>query len=430
MTKSIGIRREDKNKWEKRVPLTPEHVKELKEKHDIQTVIQPSDIRIFKDKEYKTVDAEINEDLSFTNVVFAVKEIPIDFFQKNKTYVFFSHTIKGQDYNMPMLKHMMNLGCNLIDYEKIEDQKGRRMVFFGRYAGIAGMVDTLWSLGKRLKWEKKGSVFSDINKTVDYYDLEDIRKHFLEIRKKIEKEGIHTSLTPLIVGFAGYGNVSMGAQEILDILPVKEIKPSEIEAVFDDPSDKVIYKVVFKEEDMFEPKKGVFKLQDYYENPEKYKPVFHKYISFLTVLMNCVYWDERYPRLITKDYVKKIFNKNFCLKIVGDISVDINGAVEFTEKATSPDMPVFVYNPFTNSFVDGYDGEGVVVMAVDNLPCELPRDSSNEFGNSLFDFVLDIVNADYNKNFEEINLPYEIKNALILHKGKLTPNYEYINKFL
>jgi saccharopine dehydrogenase (NAD+, L-lysine forming) len=430
MSKLIGIRREDKNQWEKRVPLIPEHVKQLKEEYDIETMIQPSPIRVFKENDYRRAGAVVSEDLSACDVVFAVKEIPVDFFEKNKTYVFFSHTIKGQDYNMPMLKHMMKNGCNLIDYEKIVDSNGRRLVFFGRFAGLAGMIDTLWALGRRLKWEKKDSVFSDIKKTVDYHDLSSIKQHLVKIGKKIEKKGVCKSLTPLIFGFAGYGNVSKGAQEVLDLLPVEEIRPSQIESVFDNPSNKVVYKVVFKEEDMVEPKKRYFELQDYYKHPEKYKPAFHRYVPFLTVLMNCVYWDDRYPRLISKDFVKTNFKNDFRLKVVGDISIDINGAVEFTEKSTTPDMPVFVYDPLTDTFEDGFTSDGIVVMAVDNLPCELPRDSSRAFSESLWRFVPEIVKTDYNKNFEDIKLPSEIKNALILHKGKLTPDYEYINKFL
>ena len=144
MTYRIGIRREDKNKWERRVPLVPEHVKEFKEKYDVETVIQPSKIRVYSDDEYSDAGAVVKEDMSTCLIVFAVKEIPIHLFEKNKAYVFFSHTIKGQKYNMPMLKKMMDLRCNLIDYEKIKDERGNRLIFFGRFAGFAGMIDTLW----------------------------------------------------------------------------------------------------------------------------------------------------------------------------------------------------------------------------------------------------------------------------------------------
>ena len=182
------------------------------------------------------------------------------------------------------------------------------------------------------------------------------------------------SLVPLIIGFAGYGNVSIGAQEILDLLPVKEIRPEEIKSIYKNPSNKVIYKVVFKEEHMVEPTSPgkTFDLQDYYSHPEEYRPAFERYIPHLSILMNCIYWSAQYPRLVTKEYLKKSFKnkEGFHLKVIGDISADVNGAIEFTAKNTSPDKPVFVYNPNTDAIKDGYEGDGVVVMAVDNLPCE------------------------------------------------------------
>jgi len=435
MSFTLGMRREDKNRWERRVPLVPKHVQELKKRHGIETLIQPSKIRVFSEKEYRDVGARVQDDLSPCSVVFAVKEIPVEFFERGKTYVFFSHTIKGQKHNMPMLKKMMDLGCTLIDYERIVDRSGKRLVFFGRFAGLAGMVDTLWTFGQRLRWEHMDSPFNDIKQTIHYKDLDDIRKHLVDVGKNIKTKGLPKSLTPLIVGFAGYGNVSMGAQEILDVLPVKEIKPEEIESTYKNPSNKVIYKVVFKEDHMAEPvslsKK--FDLQDYYSHPENYRPTFEHYIPYLSILMNCIYWSAKYPRLITKEYLKKSFKnkENLRLKVIGDISVDIKGAIEFTEKTTSPGDPVFVYNPVKDTIQDGYEGDGVVVMAVDNLPCELPRESSQSFSETVLRFVPDIIKADFTvDDFDKLALPFEIKNAVILYKGRLTPNYNYINKYL
>ncbi len=433
LTPCIGIRREDKNEWERRVPLIPEHIKDFKEKYGIETIIQPSKIRVYSDEEYTNAGAVVKEDLSICPIVFAVKEIPIHLFEKNKTYMFFSHTIKGQEYNMPMLQKMMDLECTLIDYEKIVNEKGFRLVFFGRYAGLAGMIDTLWAFGQRLKSKNVDSPFNEIRQTIDYTNhLSEIKEHLSEIGKKIEQNGIPESITPIIVGFAGYGNVSKGAQEILDILPIKEISPNEIKAVYENPSNNCIYKVVFKEEDMVRPisSDNSFELQDYYKHPEKYESAFKQYIPDLTILMNCVYWDAKYPRLVTKEFLKKTNAENLKLQVIGDISVDINGAIEFTEKSTKPDTPAYVYNPRTETITDGCSGEGIAVMAVDNLPCELPRESSHEFSDSLYTFVPEIAKADFTKDFDSCKLPPEIKNAVILYQGKLTPKYQYINKFL
>lgn len=428
----LGIRREDKNKWERRVPITPEHVKKLKEEYNIKTIVQSSKIRIYSDREYEKTGAIVKENMSNCPIIFAVKEIPEDFFQPKKTYVFFSHTIKGQKYNMPMLKKMMDMGCNLIDYEKISDEYGRRLVFFGRYAGIAGMIDTLWSFGKRMENQNIYTPFNDIKRTIDYENLSDIKNHFEIIGKKIKIEGFTDKLSPIVIGFAGYGNVSRGAQEIIDLLPVVEIAPDELELIFKKPSKYCIYKVVFKEKDMVSNLSSNvdFDLQDYYDHPEKYESVFEKFVPYLTILMNCIYWNPKYPRLITKKYLKKSFNDNFKLNVVGDISIDINGAIEFTEKVTNPDNPCFVYDPFQDSIVDGIKGRGVVVMGIDNLPCELPRESSQSFSNSLIDFIPKIVRADFTMSFENFDIDPIIKKAVILYHGKLTPGFKYIDKYL
>ena len=404
-------------------------------KYGIETVIQPSNIRIFSENDYKQAGAHIKESLTQSSVVFAVKEIPIDFFEQGKTYVFFSHTIKGQHHNMPMLKKMMEKGCTLIDYERIIDEKGRRLVFFGRYAGLAGMVDTLWTFGQRLHTERIDTPFEEIKQTVQYKDLDDIKAHIASVGKRIMTEGLPSSLTPLVIGFSGYGHVSLGAQEILDILPVKEIRPGEIETVFAHPSNKVIYKVVFKEEHMVEPVLlgSRFDLQDYYKHPERYRSTFERYIPRLSILMNCIFWNAQYPRLITKSYLRNAFRSGERprLRVIGDISADVHGAIECTEKTTSPDNPVFLYNPITDTVSDGVQGNGVVVMAVDNLPCELPKESSESFSETLVRFVPEIMKADFGvDDFHSVQLPIEIKNAVVLYRGKLTPSYHYINKFL
>ncbi len=427
---TIGIRREDKNKWEARVPLVPKHIRELQEKHNIQTIIQPSQIRAFSEKEYEKAGAEINESLSEAQVIFAVKEIPSDFFEENKTYVFFSHTIKGQKYNMPMLKKMMDLKCNLIDYEKIVDEKGFRIVFFGRYAGLAGMIDALWVYGQKLKSKGFTTPFEKIKQTIDYEDLDDVKKHLKQIGKEISESKFPNEIAPIIVGFAGYGNVSKGAQEILDILPVKEISPDEIKDVINNYENNLIYKVVFKEEDLVEPisSNDSFVLQDYYKNPQKYKSKFEKYVPDLTILMNCIYWTPKYPRLLTKQFLKE--NEKIKLEVIGDISVDVNGAIEITEKVTTPACPAFVYDVKKDSTTDGYDSVGIAVVAVDNLPCELPKESSSAFSEKLKDIAATIAKTDFEKDFNDLKIPIGIKNAVILHHGELTPNYQYIDKYL
>ncbi len=337
---------------------------------------------------------------------------------------------------MPVLKRMMELKCQLIDYELITDDKGRRLIFFGRHAGLAGMIDTLWAFGKRLAWEGAPTPFGEIKMAHEYESLEDARTSIAEIVDRIPKEGMPSILTPLICGFAGYGNVSRGAQEIFDLFPHEEIAPSDIEKVAS--SKKAVkdrlFKVVFKEEDMVEPvdPAGTFDLQDYYTNPQKYSSRFESYLPHLTILVNCIYWDSRYPRLVTRDYLRRAYSNSRppSLKVIGDISCDIEGSIQCTVKVTDPGNPVYVYNPIDSTVTDGVEGSGPVVMAVDNLPCELPNEASEFFSQTLIPFIPRLVNADFSSPLENSNLPDELRRAVILYNGELTPGYEHLNKYL
>jgi len=432
----IGIRREDKNEWEGRVPLIPEHVKELNQNYGIKFIIQPSNIRAFSEEEYKQVGAIIRKDLSECSIIIAVKEIPEDFFIQNKIYVFFSHTIKGQQYNMPMLKRMMELKDTLIDYERIVDDKGKRLVFFGRFAGIAGMINTFWALGRRLEWEGNKTLFSRLKQTLNYSSLDEVKSNYKEIGEVIINEGLPEDIVPLIVGFAGYGNVSQGAQEIFDIFPYKEIEPKNLKDFIQKGgfSNHLLYKLVFKEEDMVQSIDSsiLFGLQDYYHHPEKYASRFEDYLPYLKVLVNAIYWDKMYPKLVTKKYLKTVYEagKTLPLKVIGDISCDVEGSIECNLATTDSGNPVYVYDPLNQSIRYGIEGNGPVILAVDNLPCELPRESSSFFSNVLKDFIPQLIEVDSSKPFEKVNIHPEIKRATILYKGELTPDYKYLLKYL
>lgn len=429
MKKIIGIRREDKNIWERRVPLIPEHIKKLKDEHDIETIIQPFERRAFADKEYEEAGAIVKEDLSECNTIFAVKEIPIKLLQQDKLYIFFSHTIKGQEYNMPLLQKIMDLNCTLIDYEVIKDDKGRRLVFFGKYAGLAGMIDALHGYGLRLKELGYKTPLLEIKPAYEYHNVDEAKKHIAEIGEEIRANGLPKDKAPYVFGFMGYGNVSNGAQDMFDVLPHKEIAPEDLKNL-DDKSNNIFYKVVFKEEHMVEPKNpaDTFELYDYFNHPHKYKSKFEEYIPYLSLIVNAIYWTEDSPRFLTKEYFKSVKDRK--LDVVCDITCDINGAVEFTVKSTESDNPAYVYNPEDDSITDGYTGEGILDIAVDNLPTELPRNSSIEFSNSLNRFVPGIVNADLTKSFDKVDFPPEIKRAVIVYNGKLTENFRYLEEFL
>jgi alpha-aminoadipic semialdehyde synthase len=434
MSNYIGIRHEDKYLLEKRAPLTPKHVERLVKQKKLDIIVQSSDKRIFKDEEYRKAGAEIAGDLKKCSVIFGVKEMPVSFFEPDKTYVFFAHVIKGQAYNMPMLKKMMELKCNLIEYEKVIDEQGKRLIFFGKYAGLAGMINSFWALGLRMKDHGYISNLLKIKQSHNYHSLEEAREDISAIGQRIAEKGIPHELLPFVIGFTGYGNVSQGAQEICGLLPVKEISPEKLLELRDRKNlpNNIIYKVIFHEEDLVEHTGGEpFDLHDYYANPQNYRSVFEKYIPHLSMLINCIYWDKRYPRLVTKEYLRKLFSKGRPkLSVIGDISCDVEGSVECTLKPTEIDDPIYIYNTETEKITMGHSGDGMLIMAVDILPAELPRDASKGFGDVLVNFVKPIADADFEDTFEDLDLPKSIKKGLVLHRGELTPDFKYLEEFL
>ena len=436
MTICIGLRREDKNRWERRVPLIPSHVKEIQDEHGVSIVLQPSTNRIFFDEDYVQVGAAIQEDLSSCPIILAVKEIPVSFLKERTTYLFFSHTIKGQPDNMPMLKKMMELRCTLIDYEKIVDNRDRRLVLFGRQAGQAGMIETFWALGRRLSHLGLDNPFLSLRQAYEYSSLTEAKEAILRLGWTIQNLGLDLSYVPAVCGFVGYGNVSKGAQEVFDLLPHEEITPENIHALFLNKSfvPNTLYKVVFEEKHLVEPisSENSFELQDYYDCPEKYKSNFEAYLSDLTLLVNCIYWAPQYPRLVTISSLKKLWNISSRprLTVIGDISCDIDGSIECTVRATSPDNPVFVYDPLEEKALDGFEGRGVAVMAIDNLPAEISLESSISFSQSLKSLIPSLVHADFAHDFEHCSLSPELKKAVILFKGEFTPDFKYMKKYV
>ncbi len=431
MTAFIGLRREDINPWERRTPLIPNHVRELRERHGVEVLVQPSPIRVFTDADYRLQGARVEENIGSAPVIFALKEIPPALVETDKVYAFFSHTAKGQPHNMPMLRRMKELGCTIIDYEMVTDADGRRLLYFGNYAGQAGMVDTLWALGRR--WFEEGfkTPLADLQPAHRYESVVDAKEAVARLGWQVERHGLPAALAPLTVGILGYGHVSGGAQEILDLLPTEEVAPRDIGRLAEKGSSAHrLYKVVFKEEHMVRPRDEgrTFDLMDYYRNPSDYEAVVENFVPHLTVLVNAVFWTPRYPRFVTKAFLRRLFAAGRAprLRIIGDLSCDIGGAIEATVRATGPDNPVFVYDPQQDQAISGFVGQGPVILAVYNLPAELPLEASTFFSRALKEFVPAIARADFRAPLERLELPDAIRKALILHHGAFTPPYRHL----
>ena len=432
----IGIRREDKDPWEARAPLVPDDVARLTSSGAAEIVVQPSPQRVFTEDEYLRAGARVDEDLGACDIVLAVKEIPRELFRPGGTYAFFSHTIKGQPHNMDMLRRLMRLECQLIDYERITDDRGRRLIFFSRFAGLAGAIDSLWALGRRLEWEGlTPNPFAALEQTYRYPTLEAALEAVHDAGARIAAYGLPAELCPFVIGITGYGNVSLGAQEVVDALGAVVSNPELLDELGGGGDDRhTAHKVVFAERDFVARRDASkpFALDEYYRRPELYEGTFARRLPQLTLLLNCVFWDAPYPRLVTRAAIRELFAAPAAprLRVIGDISCDIEGSVELTVKETHIDQPVYVYDAKTGAVTDGVGGRGPVVLAVSNLPCELSRESSTAFSAVLSPFVPALAAADLSLPFRQLSLPPELLRALILHHGALTPDYEYLRRFV
>ncbi len=428
----IGVRREDKNDHERRTPLTPEQVSGITA-GGVAVVVQPSPGRAFKDASYQAAGATLSEDLSRCELVLGIKEMPVDQLSQGKAYAFFSHTIKGQPHNMPLLQRLLDQRCTLIDYERIVDEQDRRLIFFGRHAGCAGMIDTLWALGRKFRLDGIPSIFEDVRPAYEYDGLDDAKRHLDEIAESIRQDGIPDGMHPLICGFTGTGNVSGGAFEVYDRLPVREVSPDEMAALDTTADRHFVYKAVFDLPDRYRRKDGApVTLRGLIDEPEAFENAMLPYLPKMTALVNGMFWAPALPRIVTIEELRELWNRGTPrrLKLISDISCDLDGAIEATVKATPSDDPVYVYDLQRNAAIDGFEGDGPVILAVDNLPAELPREASAAFGKALAPFAMALAACDWSRPLDQLALPPEICRAVITHQGRLAPSYAYLQEFL
>ncbi|MFT6245720.1 MAG: hypothetical protein ACJA0U_001837 [Salibacteraceae bacterium] len=362
----IGVIREGKVPPDKRVPLTPIQCRSLLDVYpNLEIVVQPSPIRAYSDASYMNLNIAMSEDLTDCDIVIGVKEVNIEDLIPNKKFMFFSHTIKKQPYNRDLLQAVIDKNIQLIDYEALKDKNNRRVIGFGRYAGIVGCYNGFLTYGA-----KHG-----------LYNLKPANK--CENRKEVELELKKVKLpvnTKIIL--TGFGRVGHGAREVLDALPINEVSPEEfINQEFDGP--------VFTQlevEDYYANRDGsAFNKGDFYKNPENFKCTFSRYLSHADMYIPCHYWSDKADYIITREDLKK---DNVRLSVVADVSCDIDCAVACTIRPSTIGAPIYGYNPQTEA-EDDFRKDGVIaIMAVDNLPCELPLDASEDFGSELIKEVI------------------------------------------
>eukprot|EP01012_Entosiphon_sulcatum_P002858 TRINITY_DN10710_c0_g1_i1.p1 TRINITY_DN10710_c0_g1~~TRINITY_DN10710_c0_g1_i1.p1 ORF type:complete len:468 (+),score=55.54 TRINITY_DN10710_c0_g1_i1:19-1422(+) len=431
----IGIRREDKNNWERRVPLTPRHVGQLVA-GGTSVLVQPSSIRCFSDEEYVEAGAQLAEDLSPAHTILAVKEVPIHHLLANRTYLFFSHTHKAQPHNMPLLDAVLERNVRLIDFEHIVDCDGR-VVKFGPYAGYAGMINTLHALGLALLARGFATPFLHVSRAREYRCLDTARQALLQIGQIIRTKGLPREVAPLTVVVTGSGSVSAATQQILHTLPCTYLDPCDLPALFAKakPDRHCIYVAVATEQHMVSPCDRLrrFDRQAYYSDPSSFEPVFHENIApYAKVLVNGMYWESKYPKLLTLEQTRVLREQQrFPLLALGDISCDPKGPIEISTKSTTIADPFYCVdlNSLAETEVQKINADCVVVLAVDHLPAEFPSQASEYFGDPLCDLARAVALSDGSKAFEDqTDLPPEVRTAVVAAHGKLTPNYQYISK--
>ncbi len=423
----IGLRREDKNAWERRVALTPDAVSRLTAA-GVEILVERFERRAFPDASYERAGATLVDDVRDADVVLGIKEIPASWFRPGGAYLFFSHTIKGQWFNMPMLSRMVELGCTLIDYECVTDAAGRRMIYFSHHAGVTGMIDSLWALGRRLKALGHTNPFDALQPAHRYTDVGEAREAVRAAGERIRAGEVPDEVRPLTVGFSGSGHVTNGALEIFDLLPFENVAPEELadwNAAHDHVGDR-IGRVRLEHHHLVRRADGGFDKQEYYASPDRYRSRLPEYLPHVALFVHGVYWDDRYPVFATREDLRAAVAPNGRLLAVGDITCDVGGSLACTVRDTEPGDPVYVFDPATGESPSGFEGPGVAVMAVGNLPTELPIEASETFSEALEPFVEALADLDLAADFDDAELPDPIRRAVILWRGRLTPTFAYL----
>ncbi len=397
----IGVIREEKVPADRRVPLVPEQCKLLKEQYPLlEVVVQSSKIRCFTDDEYKNSGIQIVDDVSDCDVLMGVKEVPKDKLIPGKTYFFFSHTIKKQPYNRDLLREVLKRNIRLIDYEVLTDKKGLRLIGFGHFAGLVGAYNGL------LTWGKKNDLY-DLKPAHDCYDLKEMKGEV----KKVTIPAVRIAVT-------GNGRVANGAIEILQEAGVKRMEV--VDFLKGEKTDGPVY-VQLEPGDYNKHKEGKeFDLMHFFKHPGEYENNFKRFIPHTDILISAAYWDPDAPVLFENDDMKQ---DDFRIKVIADITCDIQGSIPSTIRACTIDEPNYDYDPWSEEEKPPFSDEKLVtVMAVDNLPSELPVDASREFGEQLIKGVLPhLIGSDEDD---------VIERATIAKDGKLTKYFEYLRDYV
>jgi len=395
----IGVLREEKSPPDKRVPLTPLICSELTRKYtNIEIVVQPSKIRCYSDDEYTAFGVALQEDLSDCDVLMGVKEVPYDKLIPNKKYFFFSHTIKKQPHNKKLMKALLEKHIQMIDYETLTDKNHNRIIGFGRYAGVVGAYNGI--LGYGLK-----------------YDLFRLKPaHLCRDRAEMEEELKRVKLPNIKICLTGGGRVANGVIETLSALRIRKVTADEfLSASFREP----VYCQLNPRDYVERPNDHNFDLNDFFKHPEHFVSKFPAYTKVTDLFISAHFWDPRSPKMFDLSDMKE---QDFRMSVIADITCDIDGSVPTTIRSSTITQPFYGYNIKQDKEDLPFNKDTICIMAVDNLPCELPRDASDDFGKDLTERVLPfLVEADNDR---------VIDRATICKDGKLTEGFSYLSDYV
>lgn len=399
---NIGIIREGKIPPDRRVALMPDQCVELQKIYpNLKFFVQPSDIRAFTNKEYAEKGLTLVEDLSHCDVLFGIKEVPIHLLIPGKRYFFFSHTLKKQPHNQKLLQAVLEKKISLVDYEVLTDTNSRRLIAFGKFAGVVGTYNAILLYGKKYKRYK-------LKPAHKCFDLKEV---FDELRK--------VNLPPIKIVATGTGRVGTGIMQILDHLKIKKVDASSfIKEDFNEP----VYTLLSTKDYNERITDGGYNREEFFSEPQKYRSTFERFTNTADILVAGAYWDPGAPKLWERKDMQK---DQFKIRLIADITCDMDGSIPSTIKPCTIYDPAYDYNPFTHSIepLFSYD-RNLTVMAIDNLPGELPRDASRDFGNQLMTHIFPLISSGQDPD------GIICRGSMTTENGCLTEKFSYLSNYV
>jgi len=395
----IGIIREEKNPPDSRVTLDPKQCRTLLDR-GIDIIVQPSSVRCFSDKDYMDAQVPLNEDMSDRDILIGVKEVPVGQLISDKTYFFFSHTIKAQPYNQKLLKTAVDKNIRLIDYEVLTNKVGARVIAFGKFAGMVGAHNSIWTYAKRTR-------SFDLPRMNELYDYEAAKKVYGE-----------TKIPNVKVVLTGTGRVAQGAAQVLDDMGFTKLRPIDyVLKSFDVPVYTQLnsfYYAKRKDGRVFDD------VKDFYQHPKDYDSDFDHFIRMSDIMINGIYWDNDAPPFFT---LEQMSSEDFGIKVIADVTCDIapTSSIPSTLRASTISDPVFGFDPRAQVEVPPFQNNAIDMMTIDNLPNELPRDASKAFGEMFIEHVIPELLKD---DSEMLN------KATITMNRNLGADFEYLRDYL